>query len=273
MPEAPDLEIIKDYLNEAVAGRKVVSARVLKPTVVRSLRGDFVEDVQGGRLENVERRGKFLLLAFSGGASLVVNPMLTGAFQHCPSSDKLFKRVCFLMSLSGGWDLRYLDQRQMGRVYYVDEQSMSQIPNLYEQGPDVLDGVAFEEFEERLRPFYGEIKGILTRGRVLSGIGNAYSDEILFEAGIYPFRKKRDLSEDERRRLLEAAPAVVRWAMEELRPRVGSNIHRKIRDFLKVHNKGGEPCPRCGSAITQIGSNQRITSYCRRCQPGLLLRN
>ena len=108
---------------------------------------------------------------------------------------------------------------------------------------------------------------------MLSGIGNAYADEILFEAGIYPFRKKRALSEGEKRRLLEVAPTVVRWAMDELRPRVGAKIHRKIRDFLKVHNKGGEPCPRCGATITQIGSNQRITSYCRRCQPGLLLRN
>ena len=273
MPEAPDLEIIKDYLNDAVTGRKVDAARVLKPTVVRSLHADFAEDVQGRRLESVERRGKFLLASFSGGASLVVNPMLTGAFQHCQSSDKLFKRGCFVITLSDGWDLRYLDQRQMGRVYYVDEQAMAHVPNLADQGPDVLDDVTLEEFEELLRPFHGEMKGILTRGRVLSGIGNAYSDEILFEAGIYPFRKKRDLSEDERRRLLEAAPAVVRWAMEELRPRVGSNIHRKIRDFLRVHNKGGEPCPRCGTAITQIGSNQRITSYCRRCQPGLLLRN
>ena len=272
MPEAPDLEIVKDYLNDAVVGRRAASARVLKPTVVRSLHGDFAEDVKGRRLERVERQGKFLLASF-GDTSLVVNPMLTGAFQHCPTSDKLFKRVCFVISLDDGWDLRYLDQRQMGRVYYVDDESMSQVPNLAEQGPDVMSGVTPEEFEERLRPFHGEIKGILTRGRALSGIGNAYSDEILFEAGIYPFRKKRDLSKDDRRRLLEAAPAVVRWAMEELRPRVGSNIHRKIRDFLKVHNKGGEPCPRCGAVITQIGSNQRITSYCRRCQPGLLLRN
>ena len=272
MPEAPDLEITKDYLNDVAAGQRVVSARVLRPTVVRSLRGEFAEDLQGRKLRNVERRGKFLLMAF-GGASLVVNPMLTGAFQHCPSSDNPFKRVCFIISLSNGWDLRYLDQRQMGRVYHVDEQSMPQVPNLAEQGPDVLDCVSLDEFEERLRPFYGEIKGILTRGRVLSGIGNAYADEILFQAGIYPFRKKRDLSKDERRRLLETAPAVVRWAIEELRPRVGTKIHRKIRDFLKVHNKGGKPCPRCGAAITQIGSNQRITSYCRRCQPGLLLRN
>ena len=272
MPEAPDLEIIKDYLNKAVVGREVLSARVLRPTVLRSLHGDFAEDLQGRTLQGVERQGKFLLADF-GDTSLVVNPMITGAFQHCSSTDKPFKRVCFTISLSGGMDLRYLDQRQMGRVYYVDEDTMALVPNLSDQGPDVLDEITFEEFEERLRPFYGEIKGILTRGRVLSGIGNAYADEILFEAGIYPFRKKRALSKQDKQRLLEAAPAVVRWAMDELRPRVGTNIHRKIRDFLKVHNKGGEPCPRCGAAITQIGSNQRITSYCRRCQPGLLLRN
>ena len=273
MPEALDLEVIRDYLNHHAAGLTVSSAKVVRPTVVRSLVGEFPQDLCSRTLEGFQRRGKFLLTRFSGNRLLAVNPMLTGAFQYCPSSAPLYKRVCFTLSLSNSHDIRYLDPRQMGRVYYVDDDSLAQVPNLAEQGPDVLDPGSFAEFEERMKPFYGEIKGILTRGRVLAGIGNAYSDEILFAAGIYPFRKKRDLTQEEKRKIYEMSGEVVREAIEVLRKRVGKDIHKKVRDFLKVHNKGGKPCPNCGNAITQIGSNRRITSYCRYCQPGLLIKN
>ena len=273
MPEAPDLEVIRDYLNHHAAGLTVSSAKVLRPTVVRPLVGEFPQDLCSRTLEGFQRRGKFLLARFSGNRLLAVNPMLTGAFQYCPSSAPLYKRVCFTLSLSNSHDLRYLDPRQMGRVYYADDDALAQVPNLAEQGPDVLDPGSFAEFEERMKPFYGEIKGILTRGRVLAGIGNAYSDEILFAAGIYPFRKKKDLTQEEKRKIYETSGEVVREAIEVLRQRVGKDIHKKVRDFLKVHNKGGKPCPNCGNAITQIGSNRRITSYCRYCQPGLLIKN
>ena len=123
---------------------------------------------------------------------------------------------------------------------------LGQVPGLEEQGPDVLDEFSFEEFQQRLRPFHGEIKGILTRGRVIAGIGNAYSDEILFAAEVYPFRKRKSLNVEELRRIYMSSRQAVQEAMPILRERMGDNLHTKIRDFLKVHNKGGLPCPRCG---------------------------
>ena len=205
---------------------------------------------------------------------MVINPMLTGAFQLCAPSEKVYKRTCIVLTLAGDLDLRYIDDRQMGRVYYVAPHQLDQVPGLEEQGPDVLDyAITFDEFKARLRPYRGEIKGVLTRGSVLAGIGNAYSDEILFAAGISPFRKRTSLSDDELRRLYDCARQVTEEAVAVLRERMGEELHHKIRDFLQVHNKGGEPCPRCGSKISQLTANQRITSYCRHCQPGMLLRN
>ena len=271
MPEAPDLEVIKDYLNRRAVGLMVRSARVVRPTVIRSLMGDFAPDIKGRTLESFQRRGKFLVVQLSRDRLLVVNPMLTGAFQYCGTSEKAYKRTCFVLSLSNQWDLRYLYDRQMGIVYYVDEGRLSQVPRLSEQGPDVLDAGSPQEFQQRLLPLHGEIKGILTRGRVLVGIGNAYADEILFASGVYPFRKRRSLTEEELHRIYQKSREVVEGAIAVLRQRMGDDIHVKVRDFLKVHNKGGEPCPTCGSAITQINANQRITSYCRYCQLGLLI--
>lgn len=273
MPEAPELEVVKGFLIERAVGASVESARVLRPSVLRSLAGDFEDDILGRAIEDVRRTGKFLTLAMSGERLLVVNPMLTGGFQWSEPSDRVFKRTCFTMTLSNASELRYIDERQMGRVYYVSPDQMEQIPQYADMGPDALDEpLALDEFKDRLRPFRGEIKGIITRGRVIAGIGNAYVDEILWEAEIYPFRKKRDLSDDDLQRLLDASSRVMSEAVGQVREAMGGDIHRKRRDFLKVHNRGGEPCPRCGAAISQLTANQRITSYCRTCQPGLLLR-
>ena len=219
----------------------------------------------------LERRGKFLIFDLSGDRMLVVNPMLTGGFQYCLPSERLFKKTCLLFELSNGYQLRYLDDKQMGRVYYVNGSQVDQVPQLATQGPDVLAPMDLEEFRQRLGKFRGEIKGVLTRGRVVSGIGNAYADEVLFEAKIYPYKKCGQLSEDELRRLHAAIRSVLKDAVRSVRERTGDRIHVKNRDFLKVHNRGGEPCPRCGNKISEVTANRRITSYCRRCQPGLLI--
>lgn len=273
MPEAPELEVVKGFLIERAVGASVESARVLRPSVLRSIAGDFEDDIVGHVIEDIRRKGKFLTLALSDSRLLVVNPMLTGGFQWSEPSDRVFKRTCFTLTLSNGSELRYIDERQMGRVYYVTPDRTGDIPQYGDMGPDALDEpLTLSEFKERLRPFRGEIKGILTRGRVISGIGNAYVDEILWEAEIYPFRKKRDLSDDDLQRLLDSSTLVISRAVGQVREAMAGDIHRKRRDFLKVHNRGGEPCPRCGTTISQLTANQRITSYCRTCQPGLLLR-
>ena len=273
MPEAPDLEVIKDFLNDHVKDRTVQGAKVMRPTVLRSLAGDFALDIVGQPFGRTQRRGKFLLTELSEDRLLVINPMLTGALQYCSSSARVLKKTCLALDLGDGQELRYLDDRQMGKVYYLREEQINQVPRLLEQGPDVLDGITFEEFQSRLKPFRGEIKGVLTRGAFVSGIGNAYADEILFASGLSPFVKTGALEEADLRRLYEQGPRVAEEAIAVLRRRMGDAIHVKIRDFLKVHGKGGQPCPRCGGNITQLNANQRITSYCRKCQPGMLIRN
>jgi|TARA_B100000809_G_scaffold180969_1_gene178657 formamidopyrimidine-DNA glycosylase len=279
MPEAPDLEIIKDYLNANLKDATVESCKVLRSTVVRSLAGEITSDLPGRTFLDAQRRGKFLTLRFSGGRSLVINPMLTGALQHCQESVRVQKKTCISLGIGGGMGLRYLDDRQMGKVYYIDngeyggDAQDELVPQYTGLGPDVLSGITFEDFQARLKKFNGEIKGVLTRGAFISGIGNAYSDEILFAAEISPFKKCRALKPEELKTLHAQCRQVLEEATETLRVRMGGDIHKKVRDFLQVHNKGGQPCPKCGGNITQLNANQRITSYCRHCQPGMLIRN
>ena len=272
MPEAPEMQVVAEFLRVRLPGREIANANVLKP-IVRSLAGDMEDDAEGRRFESVERRGKFMLLGLSGGRSIVINPKLTGALQYCAAKTRVQKRTCVRFRLDGDVDLRYTDDRQMGQFYYVEEDQVERVPGLSQQGPDVLDEIGFDEFKSRLKKFHGEIKGVLARGQVISGIGNAYADEILFAARVYPFRRRKYLTEDELRRIHACCRQVVLKAIDEVRDRIGDRIDHKVRDFLKVHNRGGQPCPNCGNKITELRANQRITSYCRRCQPGMLLKN
>ena len=272
MPEAPDLQVIMEYLQPRIVGVRIVEATERKPLVLRNLSaGRFDEDIAGRKVTGIERKGKLLLVELEGGRSLVVSPMLTGALQHCAPGTRVMASTVLVLDLEDGMQLRYFDQRRMGQIYYTPDDNLAEIVRLEAQGPDVLDvRLSPEEFRERLKPYRGEIKGILTRGKFISGIGNAYADEILFDAKIYPFTKRGRLDESQLVRLREAVYETPARAVEVLRRRVGADIHKKVRDFLKVHGKGGTPCPDCGNLITSITTNRRETNYCRRCQPGSL---
>ena len=272
MPEAPDLQVIMEYLQPRIVGVRILGATERKPLVLRNLSaGRFDEDIAGRMVNGVRRKGKLLLIELEGGRSLVVSPMLTGALQYCAPGTRVMASTVLVLDLEGGMQLRYFDQRRMGQIYYAPEENLAEIVRLEAQGPDVLDiRLSPDEFRERLKPYRGEIKGILTRGKFISGIGNAYADEILFEARIYPFTKRGRLDEEQLVRLREAIYETPARAVEVLRRRVGADIHKKVRDFLKVHGKGGTPCPDCGNLITSITTNRRETNYCRRCQPGSL---
>ena len=274
MPEIPDLEVVKDFLNERIVGKEIVRAEAPKAWIVRSSAAeDFAADVVGRRFGRVLREGKDLIFPLDPDRVLVTNLMLTGHLQYCEPSAKHSKRLFFLLGTDDA-DLRYLDDRQMGLVYYVRPGQIGEVGHLAMQGPDALDGgLTFDEFKERIRPYRGEIKGVLARGKFLAGIGNAYVDEILWEAQVSPFRKRTELGDGELQRVYDAIPHVLHEAIGVVRERMLPNIHLKIRDFLKVHRKGGEPCPRCGTTISEIAPNQRITSWCRTCQPGGLIKN
>ena len=275
MPEAPELAIVRETLHRRVLHATVESAQVIRPTVLRTLSEvDVPQDIQGRSFTDISRYGKTLTLSLSGDAALVIIPMLTGRLRLSSPKARVGKSVCLAVRLSNGDELRYADDRQMGMVYYVQTDQIGEISRLQDTGPDVLDEpLSLEEFAGRLSRFTGEIKGILTRGALVAGIGNAYADEIAWSAGISPFRRRADLTADEIERLHQAVHAVPRRAVIVLRELIGDDIHTERREWLSVHGKAGEECPRCGGRISRLNANRRMTDYCMRCQPGLIIRN
>jgi formamidopyrimidine-DNA glycosylase len=272
MPELPDLQVIREFLEPRLVGATIAAAEVLRPIPVRNLLGgDIVQRLVGRQFSGVDRRGKFLLLSLDSGATLVINPMLAGRIRYGAPLARDRVRDALVLCLADGNELRYHDAKDMGKIYLADD--LGQIPTYADQGPEADDpALTLDVFRRRLRRHPGEIKWILTNQRFVAGIGNAYADEILWRAGLYPFRRRPRLGEDEVEALYAAMREVLAEALETLRARVGADIDVEIRDFLAVHGKAGEPCPRCGSTISEVKRERRATHFCRACQPGLMLR-
>ena len=275
MPELPDLQVIREFLGTRVVGVPIVSVEQRRPIPVRNLLGGVLDDhLVGRQFVAVDRRGKYLLLPTDGEAVLVINPMLAGRIRYGEPLPRHRKRDVLVLDLADGKELRYHDAKDMGKVYLVDD--VNQIPTYADQGPEAdAPELTLEVFRKRLRRHRGEIKWTLTNQRFVAGIGNAYADEILWRAGIYPFRRRPSLSDDEVVRLYAAMREVLAEALDILRQRIGdapgTAIDVELRDFMAVHGKPGQACPRCASTISEVKRERRATHFCRTCQPGLML--
>ncbi len=291
MPELPDLTIVAEAFDAALRGRPVTAVEAPGPLAVRGT-PDELATLVGQTVTGIRQRGKFLELDLDRDR-VVVNPMLTGRFQLAPPGTKLPTKTAVVLGL--GWrgrtrgfkpaawtrgaawlpaddatpEIRYRDPTQMGKVYVLPDGVDRTVPGLGvdEIGPDADDpSLTLEVWRERIRRHPGELKNLLRNQAFVAGIGNAYSDEILHAARLLPFRKRSTLAPEEIDALYEGTRATLSAAIEVLRARVPPTFETQVRDFLAVHMKGGQPCPRCGARITEVKAGGFVTSYCRGCQ-------
>jgi len=271
MPELPDLEAYRSFFNRRIPGVGIEAVKVSIPLVVRVPKDDFIATLTGNVFGEVGRRGKFLLFSLKSGDCLAIHPMLSGRFQYCQPQEKRRAKTCFVLALANGYELRYFDDRLMGKVYLVKEGAFDALPRFAELGPEPLSEELTEEaFRERFRRFQGKIKNVILNDSLVAGIGNAYADDILFAAGLHPYRKSTELSAEDAGRLYQAIRSVLGEAVVIITERMekeGLPVD-EYRDHLKVHRRGGQPCPTpsCGRPLTEITAAQRITTFCRHCQ-------
>jgi formamidopyrimidine-DNA glycosylase len=290
VPELPDLTVVADALHAALAGRAVRSASAPGPLAVRGTPAEL-HALVGQRVASIRRRGKFLLIDLDRD-EIACNPMLTGRFQLAAPGDKLPTKTAFVLGFGerssgppdaaawtagAGWlpaddarpEVRYRDPTQMGKIYLRPAGVERPVPGLGEpeQGPDADDpALTLEVWRERIRRHPGELKNLLRNQAFVAGIGNAYSDEILFAARLLPFRKRSTLAPEEVDELYRATRSVLADAIALLQERVPPTFEKQVRDHLSTHNKGGEACPRCGTRITAVTAGGFPTGFCRGCQ-------
>jgi len=290
MPELPDLRILADAFTAALAGRLLESATLKQPLVLRGT-GVELRGLEGRTLERIEQRGKFLTLDL-GPDRIVINAMLTGRLGLARPGAKAFTSTALVLrfgprdgipsglrpaawTASAAWlppdegpvELRYRDPRKMGKVYLLPAGVSREVAGWEELGPDADDGALdLETWNVRIRRHNGELQNLLKKQTFVAGIGNAYSDEIMWSARVAPFRKRASLAPEESAALWRASRDICAWAEVELRARVPPTFEKQARDFLRVHLKGGQPCPRCGATLSEVSPGGFTTTWCRSCQ-------
>jgi formamidopyrimidine-DNA glycosylase len=288
VPELPDLTILAEAFGAALVGRDIVAASAADPLVLRATPAELASLV-GDRLRDVRQRGKLLILE-TDRTTVWASPMLTGRFgMVAPGAVRPKGSVVLRFGPrvgtggevapwvhGAGWlpaptadvELRYLDPTRMGKLYLVPAEAPRIVPGAgpADLGPDADDpALTVEEFHARIRRHPGELKSLLRNQAFVAGIGNAYSDEILWAARLSPFRRRASLAAEEVDALYGAMRETLAWSIDVLRARVAPTFEKQVRDHLKVHLRGGLPCLRCGGAISQVGGRE-ATSFCRACQ-------
>ena len=289
VPELPDLAVVADAFHAALAGRRITSVDAPGPLAVRGTPGELAALV-GQELRDLRRRGKFLIARLDRDR-IVFSPMLTGRFQLAspgaalptktavvlgfgdragPPRDAAHwtRRADWLPADSARAEVRYRDPTQMGKVYVLPVGLARPVAGFDDDlGPDADDpALTLEVWRDRIRRHPGELKNLLKNQAFIAGIGNAYSDEILHAAQLLPFRKRSTLAAEEADALYAATGRTMATAIETLRARVPPTFEKQARDWLAVHDKGGQPCPRCGTRISEVKPGGFVTSFCRGCQ-------
>jgi formamidopyrimidine-DNA glycosylase len=252
---------MQERISEALSGKKVVAVRVGDPVVVRALKP--VDELLVGRtLRSVTHHGKYLVFAFDG-IDMTVNPMLAGIFSLQPAGAKATKDTRMRLEFEGGTELRYRDDVRMGKVYLGIE-----APGLAAIGPDAGTFAWSEtEFATRAKAKRSEVRNLLQDQSFLSGIGNAYADEILWDAKLHPKRRVGSLSAEELTRLYRSLRSIIATGLARVETAMPRELGKKPRDHMLIRGRAGSPCPRCGATLLRRRKGLDDVDLCPKCQP------
>ena len=271
MPELPEVETIRRDLTPRIVGRTVIEAWV-SPDAPKLVQGrpadDFCRRLAGRRVEDVSRRGKYLLLRLASGFTWVVHLRMTGALIHrldgCPPNPHLRARF----RLDDGSELCYLDLRKLGMMWLVEDESQV----VGKLGPEPLgEGFGPQELRSLLARRSAPVKAVLMDQAAIAGIGNIYADKALFAAKLRPQRPAKSLSKREAERLHRSLRQVLVEAMgnrgSSFRDYVDAEGEQGMHQLhVKVFRRSGQPCYGCGITIQRIKVGGRSTHFCPRCQ-------
>ena len=276
MPELPEVETIRRQLATVAVGRTVTKLRVQDPLIVAPNSPNRVRRaVEGRRIAQTNRRGKYLLVVLDSGDTLAMHLRMTGRLHHSPTGqtpvDK-HRRARF--ELDDGATLDFSDTRRFGRIWIVPADHPD--PEGYwntRLGVEPLERqFTAARLAQVLAGRTAPIKASLLDQKLIAGVGNIYADEALYQAGVHPTRPAGSLDADEIAALRDAIRDRLRVgirsggaSIDRYRDTIGNS--GSMQDMLRVHLHQGDPCPQCGTTIVKIRVAQRGTYVCPTCQP------
>ncbi len=269
MPELPDVVVYIEALKQRIVGHVLERADVRGPFLLRTA-APPLESMHGRRVTGLRRIGKRIAIGFENGHWLVFHLMIAGRLhwsqrQTTPDGKRTLAAFHFD---SGTLTLTEAGARKRASLHVVAGEA--ELANLDPGGIDIFS-TSLEQFSAVLTSANHTLKRALTDARMFSGIGNAYSDEILYHAQLSPVALTQRLSGEQIARLFEATRQTLTEWTRNLRAKVGGKFPEKVTAFqeqMAVHGKYGKPCPRCGAKIQRIRYASNETNYCAHCQTG-----
>ena len=278
MPELPEVETIRRDLDKEVVGRRIKTVEVFGERSVRRHKDPttFVTRLEGQRIGGARRAGKFLLMALDDDEMLVVHLGMSGQLLRAKGpKDPLAPHTHVVITFTQGGQLRFLDPRTFGEMFVTSKAtSSSDVPELHQLGFDPLEDVmSWGRFGQLLTERVQPLKTLLMDQKFVAGIGNIYSDEILFAAGLRYDRKSDSLSSQEVRRLyrsmVETLTDAVKHRGSSLADEQYRDLHGKIGDYQsqhQVYDREGQACRRCRSVVERVKLSGRSAYFCPQCQ-------
>lgn len=280
MPELPELVGLSTYLSSVLRGQVLESLQIASFTALKTA-GVQPEEILGRAVESVRRHGKFVDIEFGASASdpsgihLIFHLAKAGWLKYAAKSagekpvpvkpgGYITARMIFN---DAKIDLTEAGTRKSLAIYLV--RSQDEVPGITTLGPDPLsDEFTLEVLKAILAPKRAQIKGVLRDQKMIAGIGNAYSDEILHLARLSPFAASNSLTEDQVAALYQSIKSILREAVATASGRPASDLKDTKRSGMRVHARAGQDCPECGDTVREVAFADRTLQYCPRCQTG-----
>ena len=274
MPELPEVETIVRELKKVLISRKIINVEIKEPLLI-GFPGNsvqFKEGIVGQKIINVSRRGKYIILVLSEEKRMIIHLRMSGKLLFKNSYDRYGKHTHIVFKLDNNKDLRFNTIRKFSRVYLIEDKCLENAGGFVNLGPEPLgDDFTLRDFKLLFKGRKAIIKSLLLNQKFLAGLGNIYTDEALFRAGIKPTRRADSLTDKELSKLYKAIRKVLAEGIKYGGTTFSDYVNAMGQkgDFqgeLMVYQRGGEKCYNCGHKIIREKICGRSTHYCPGCQ-------
>jgi formamidopyrimidine-DNA glycosylase len=261
MPELPDVEILRRYLNRTSLQQKIRHVAIPGKSLLKEVSARKLRDtLRGNALESTERHGKYLFAEISSGSFLALHFGMTGDLAYYKNPSGKPDYVQLLLTFSNRYHLAYTASRKLGRISLISAPADFVKDN--DLGPDAIEGnLEFEEFQRIIQGSRGRLKSTLMNQSKIAGIGNIYCDEILFRSRLRPDAEVSHLGRERVKKLHKSMGEVLRTAIDRK-----ANPDALPRSYLMPHRHGDGKCPTCDSGLKQKKISSRTSYYCPNCQ-------
>ena len=269
MPELPDLTVYIEHLDRRIVGERLLDIRLASPFLLRSV-APAIEELRGSRVTGVQRLAKQLVFELDQDLFAVIHLMIAGRLRWYEQGQAVPKRGGLAAFDFSSGTLVFTEAGRKKRASLRLVRGSTALAQFDPGGLEVLD-IDLAAFTERLRASNHTLKRTLTDQRIFAGIGNAYSDEILLHAGLSPFKRARNVDDEEAVRLYAACRRTLTEWIRILRSKAGDEFPDRVTAFheeMAAHGKYRQPCPVCGAPIQRIVHAENESNYCARCQTG-----